>query len=270
MDVRDKPIGIFDSGIGGLTVLKEIRTLLPQERLIYLGDTARVPYGSRGRERITSFALQLTRHILQQNVKLLVVACNTISAACLSEIHRLSPVPVIDVIAPAIEEIVRQTKTKEVGIIGTRATIQSGAYQKAIRHYDPTIRVSAKACPLFVPVVEEGMAQTRISSLIATEYLQGFFTSHMDVLHLGCTHYPLLREVIQSIAGGKVQIIDSARPTAYTVDNILRKEHLYCTLSDEIAPLLYLTDAADRTQELIDIFLGAHTDYRVETVILAD
>ncbi len=224
--MRDNPIGIFDSGIGGLTVAKEILRFLPNESIVYLGDTARVPYGSRDEETITQYALELTQYLLTQNVKILVVACNTISATCLSEIKKVSPFPVIDVIEPTVAYAVTQTKSNRVGIIGTKTTINSHIYQKKIKNKNPKIQVTAKACPLFVPLVEEGFLHHPATKILAKDYLKGFSPSGIDTLLLGCTHYPLLKSTIQEIVGKDVVLIDSAKPTALALNELLRQKGL--------------------------------------------
>lgn len=253
--MNTKPIGVFDSGIGGLTVVQEIIKALPQENIIYLGDTARVPYGARGKEVITAFALELTRFLLKQNVKYLVVACNTISATCLKEIQQISQVPVLDVISPSVEKIVTTTQKNKVGIIGTRATILSKAYEKEIQNLNPRIKIFTQACPLFVPIVEEGLYKSQIAYDAAKEYLRGFKQTGIDVLHLGCTHYPLLKETIQRVIGKKTIIIDSAEPTAQKLRenlsamNLLNQEkHPRCTF--------YVTDVLERTYGIAKLFLG--------------
>src|SRR3989344_3775277 len=169
--MREKPIGIFDSGIGGLTVVKEILKVLPNESLIYLGDTARVPYGPRGKEVITKFALELTRFLLAKDIKFLVVACNTISSTCLSEIKKISPVPVLGVVEAAVKKAVSESKNGRIGVIGTRATVRSGVYERQIKNLNSTIQVFSQECPLFVPLAEEGMTDHQATKVVAKEYL---------------------------------------------------------------------------------------------------
>lgn len=213
--MKNKPIGIFDSGIGGLTVVKEIVKLLPNENIIYLGDTARVPYGTRGKETVTEFALELTRYLLSQDVKFLVVACNTITATCFDKIQEISTVPVIGVIEPAVKKIIKTSSTKRVGVIGTAATINSKVYEMKIKKLDPNFYVQSITCPLFVPIAEEGLANSNIANLTAKHYLK--YLKNIDTLHLGCTHYPLLKNVIQDNIEKGVTIIDSADPPALVI-----------------------------------------------------
>ncbi len=253
--MKDRPIGVFDSGIGGLTVVKEIIRELPNEYLIYLGDTARVPYGTRGREVITKFALELAKFLLQEKPKALVVACNTISATCLSAIEAISPVPVIGVIDSTIREAIKSTKTKSIGVIGTRATIASKIYEEKIRSIDPKVAVTSKACPLFVPLAEEGYSTHKASYQIATEYLSDMNKQNIDALILGCTHYPLLRPVIQKSVGRDILLIDSAKPTAHELKNLLEKKNLLRS-KQEVTYKFFVTDAPDRTKQIAKIFYG--------------
>ena len=220
------PIGIFDSGIGGLTVTKEIVKKLPNESIIYLGDTARVPYGTRSKEVIIQFAIQLTKFLLKRKVKFLVIACNTISSVALDKIKKISPVPVIGVIIPAVKKATEVIKNKKIGVIGTQGTIGSKAYEKEIKKIDPKIKVISTACPLFVPLAEEGLGNHEATKLLAEEYLKDIIASGVDTLILGCTHYPLLLETISDIVGPKVTIIDSAQPTATQLQISLEENNL--------------------------------------------
>lgn len=253
--MNNNPIGVFDSGIGGLTVVREIVRLLPHENITYLGDTARVPYGSRGRDKIAEFALQLASFLIKKDVKILVVACNTISATCLREVQKISPVPVIGVIRPATKKIVETTKTGRVGIIGTRATINSKIYEEEIHEINPKISVTSVACPLFVPIAEEGLSESEIALLTARYYMDGL--ENIDTLHLGCTHYPLLKNVIQQVIGEEVAIIDSAIPTAQEVRDVLTEKNLLNEGSHEGSKIYYVTDAPERAVSAANLFLGS-------------
>jgi len=265
--MKNNPIGVFDSGIGGLTVVKEIINVLPNERIMYLGDTARVPYGTRDTEIIAKFALQLAVFLLEKNVKALVVACNTISATALSEIKKISPVPVIDVISPTIAEAVRQTKTNTIGIIGTRATIKSNVYQTEIQKLQPDISIISKACPLFVPLAEEGWLAHPATELIAKEYLADIQKGNPDTLILGCTHYPLLKQSIQKVMNEHVMLIDSAHPTAMELKKVLLSHDL---LTDAASPThtFYVTDKAEQTSRTADIFFDNHFPGNLEKITL--
>ncbi len=207
---RDKPIGIFDSGIGGLTVLKEIQRELPLEDLIYLGDTARVPYGTRSPETVTRYSFENTGFLVSHGIKLLVVACNTASSISLEAIKAAFSVPVIGVIEPGARAAVRATRNKRIGVIGTEATIKSGSYQRAIRAINSGVRTITTPCPLFVPLVEEGWLNEEVTYLVAKKYLSHLIEEDIDTLVLGCTHYPLLKIPIERVMGDGMTLIDSA------------------------------------------------------------
>jgi glutamate racemase len=249
--LNNQPIGVFDSGVGGLTVVKEIVKVLPNESIIYLGDTARVPYGTRSREVITKFARQLTRFLLNKNVKCLVVACNTISASALAEIRRISPVPVVDVISSTIEA---GRFGKKVGVIGTEGTISSAAYT-------PVAKLSA-ACPLFVPLAEEGMTQGLAAEEIARGYLSGLKKAGIDTLILGCTHFPLLYSTIAKTMGSNVRLVVAGYPTARKLRQVLREKGL---LRPESKPTykFYFTDAPERVTKIATTFLGSKLPGRI-------
>lgn len=264
-----KSIGIFDSGIGGLTVARAIWEKLPRENLIYLGDTARVPYGTRGREVICRFALELVKFLLKRQVKVLVVACNTISSTCLEEIKNLTTVPVIDAIDPVVEEAVNLTKNKVIGVIGTRATIGSQAYEEKIKTLDPKIKVLAASCPLFVPIAEEGLAEHQVAYLMAREYLKVFSPTAIDTLILGCTHYPILKKAIKKVIGGKVNIIDSTAPIAEAVKKLLQENGLSNNNPRPSYELL-VTDAPEKIQQVAERFFGGPLPAKVKKVSLED
>jgi glutamate racemase len=219
-----RPIGVFDSGLGGLTVVRELTRLLPSERIVYLGDSARYPYGGRSEQTIRTCGLQDARFLMRKDVKMLVVACNTVSSVALEHIRQHVPeVPAIGVVQPGARAAVGRTAEKKVGVIGTHATVRAGAYAEAIQKLDPSIRVSARACPLFVPLVEEGMLDHDITRMVAQHYLYDLVDTGIDCLILGCTHYPLLLEVIQSTVGARIQVLDSALWVAREAQDILEK-----------------------------------------------
>lgn len=260
-------IGVFDSGIGGLTVTKEIVKQLPKESIIYIGDTARVPYGTRSKEIVTQFALELVSFLLKRNVKALVVACNTISAQALQEVKKISPVPVLDVLGPAVKKAVETTKNRKVGVIGTQGTINSKAYEKEIKKLDPKIDVISVSCPLFVPLAEEGMHKHEATKSIAADYLNHIKESGVDSLILGCTHYPLLLETIRETVGSKVSLVDSAKPTAWELKKLLQEKNL---LSDNKNPTLeiFVTDAPDRVFKVASRFFGKKLNGKLRKVSL--
>jgi len=216
------PIGIFDSGIGGLTVFREIRKKLPREKLVYFGDTARVPYGTKSKETIIKFAGEIALFLKSLKVKMIVIACNTVSSFALEEVKRISGVPVAGVIEPGAGAAVEASENGKIIVIGTSATISSHSYKKTIKKAAPGSEVFEKACPLFVPLVEEGWCSRHPSRLIVREYLSGFKGKKYDTIILGCTHYPLLKKLIRRELPG-LKIIDSARATAEEVASMLSK-----------------------------------------------
>lgn len=209
-----RPIGIFDSGVGGLTVVHQIRKILPEEDIVYFGDTARVPYGTKSRETVTKFSVENVEFLMEKDAKLVVVACNTASSLSLDFLKRCFRVPIIGVIEPGAKSAVSSTRCNRVGVIGTNATISSGAYERAIKKINPRISVAAEGCPLFVPLVEEGWLKMPVTRQVASIYLAPLKASRVDTLIMGCTHYPLLREVIQDVMGRNVLLIDSAKEVA--------------------------------------------------------
>lgn len=250
----ERPIGIFDSGIGGLTVLKEVRKLLPHEDIIYLGDTARVPYGIRSPETVTRYSFECTGFLLQQDIKLLVVACNTVSAISLREIQESVPMPVIGVIEPGARAAVSSTKAGKIGIIGTETTIKSSAYVKAIQALEKDIEVFGLPCPLFVPLVEEGWTDGAIARLVAEKYLGNIADKGTDTLVLGCTHYPLLKDIIQDVLSG-VCLIDSAVETAKVVSGMLADAGLKADGGAAGTAKFYVTDSPEKFVAVGERFL---------------
>ncbi len=221
-----KSIGVFDSGVGGLTVAGELIRQLPNENIIYFGDTARVPYGIRSQETIIRYSVDDALFLLKHDVKLICVACNTASSVALPVIRNHFKVPVVGVIIPGAKEAVYASRNKRIGVIGTRGTIKSRSYEKELKRLDPKVKVFAQACPLFVPFAEEGCLSGSEISSIAAKYLKPLKNAKVDTLILGCTHYPLLKPVIKKIMGNNVTLIDSARQVALEVKNILTSEGL--------------------------------------------
>jgi glutamate racemase len=262
--VNDRPIGVFDSGVGGLTVARELLRQLPEENLLYLGDTARVPYGPRGSATITRFALELVQFLLQREVKALVVACNSISASAIEAVRRLSPVPVIDVIEPTVRTAVAATRTGRIGVIGTVATVASGVYERHAAALDRELEVVPQACPLFVPIAEEGLADHPVARLMAEEYAARFREEGVDVLILGCTHYPLLKPVLAQVLGPEVELIDSAGPTIADLATLLRRRGL--ERSGAARHRFCVTDASYKFLQIANAMLGADVSDLVEQV----
>lgn len=217
MNHRDGAIGIFDSGVGGLTVFRQIAASLPEESIIYLGDTARVPYGTKSPETIVRYARSCAALLLDRGVKMIVAACNTASACALPELRRAFEVPVIGVIEPGAKAAAARTKNRHIGVIGTAATIASGAYASAIGALLPEAAVTGQACPLLVPLAEEGWTEGDVPEQVAEHYLAQLRTEGIDTLVLGCTHYPLLKTVIGRVMGEAVTLVDSAEETAAAV-----------------------------------------------------
>lgn len=253
--MQQKPIGIFDSGVGGLTVLKEIAKLLPNEDLIYLGDTARVPYGIRSAETVVKYSIECAAFLFRKQIKMLVIACNTSSSLSLEVLKKRLPIPVIGVIEPGVRAALKTTKNEKIGIIGTEATIQSEAYTQKIKSLNPKIVVISKACPLFVPLVEEGILEGIITDLVVERYLKDFKNSGIDTLILGCTHYPLLKRAIQKYMDG-IKLVDSAEEIAQETKLILSNNGLINTKSDSGSQIFYVTDAPDRFKKIGEIFLN--------------
>lgn len=265
--MNNQPIGICDSGIGGLTIAKEIIRSLPNENIIYLGDTARVPYGVRNKETITKFAKDLVKFLVSKNVKAIVVACNTISATCLPELQKLSSVPVIGVIKPTVNKVVNNLKTKNIGIIGTRATINSNSYELEIKKLDGKTVVFSQSCPLLVPLAEEGFISHPATKIIVQEYLQYFQDKKIDTLILGCTHYPILKNIIQDVVGQDVKIIDPAIPTTKQLINLLKEKNV---LGNSKNPTrhFYFTDITPQTEKTVNIFFDGKFLGKLEKISL--
>jgi glutamate racemase len=251
-----KAIGIFDSGIGGLTVLKEIVAALPDENIIYLGDTARVPYGIRSAETVTRYSFENTQFLLAQEIKMLVVACNTASAVSLEAVKKEFPLPVIGVLEPGARAAVRETRAGQIGVIGTEATIASGAYEKAITLLDAGITVHSLACPLFVPLVEAGWIDNDVALLVARTYLEPLKAAGIDTLVLGCTHYPLLKGVINQVLGPGITLIDSATETAREVAEVLGKLKWKKPFRERTVRKYFVTDTPTRFETIGKRFLG--------------
>ncbi len=229
---------------------------LPHETTVYLGDTARVPYGTKSADVVTKYSLKNAEFLLARDIKLLVVACNTASAFALSALQKALPIPVVGVIAPMAKAAAAATRSGHVGVIGTPGTIKSQAYQRALAEVRPDIRVTARACPLFVPLAEEGWTTGEIPKLVAAEYLRGFGGSDLDTLVLGCTHYPLLREVISGVVGERVRLIDSAEATAEEVARVLAAAGLQANVASDAEHQYFVTDVPDRFVEVGARFLG--------------
>jgi glutamate racemase len=258
------PIGIFDSGVGGLTVMKEIIRLLPEENIIYLGDTARVPYGVRSSETVMRYSLECARFLISRGIKLLVVACNTSSSVSLDLLKGELPVPVVGVIEPGARAVARITKLRRVAVIGTEATINSGSYNRAIKSVDETIEVVSVACPLFVPLVEEGWLEGDVVSLTAESYLSSIRRDGVDALVLGCTHYPLIKGVIGRVTG--IPLIDSAIETSREVKDILTAQAIISRGGRAPLREFFVTDSPEKFMNTGEKFLGQ----KISEIIMID
>ncbi len=244
-EAASKPIGVFDSGIGGLTVVKALRELLPQERIVYLGDTARVPYGSRSASTVERYSLEIAEMLMEQQAKLIVVACNTASSVALPKLEKSLPVNVIGVIRPGAQAAIQMSRNRHIGVIGTRATIRSGSYEKALRLLDEKVSVTSQAAPLLVPLIEEGLLEDPVTDQMIGRYLGPMLSEGIDTLVLGCTHYPLLAAAIRRQLDGKVALVDSARNCALAVQQLLDKQGLGAPAGGSGDLHVALTDAPD-------------------------
>jgi len=251
----NKPIGIFDSGIGGLTVLKAIKKMLPEETLIYLGDTARVPYGNKSKDTIIRYSIENTNFLVRFDIKMLVIACNTSTAMSIEILKEKFNIPIVGVIEPGAKKAVAVTKNNRIGVIGTEATIKSKAYQNIIKTLNPKATIFAKPCPLFVPLVEEGLLKGRVADSVVEMYLKSFKVKGIDVLVLGCTHYPLLKNTIRRYFEGKVKIVDSAEETAKVVSDMLNEKGLLNKGKKE-EDKYFVTDAAQRFLKVGKTIMG--------------
>lgn len=246
---RRLPIGIFDSGVGGLTVAREIMRQIPDEKFIYFGDTARVPYGSKSKETITRYSEEIVHFLEGQGVKAIVVACNTASAYALDELEKCTDVPIIGVVKPGARVAVQVTRNGRIGVIGTDGTIGSRIYSKYIKELMPQVNVIGKACPLFVPLVEEGMLKDPVTDEVARRYLNELIDRDIDTLILGCTHYPLIRSTLGKIMGEQVTLVNPAYETAISLKELLAKKDLLTDLKPQLGDnqyQFYVSDAAEK------------------------
>lgn len=253
---NQKPIGVFDSGIGGLTVVHALLERLPNENIVYFGDTARVPYGSKSPQVVREYTLDDTDFLLSKDVKMIVVACNTVSAVALDVVQKRAHLPVTGVIIPGAEAALNTTTSKRIGVIGTVGTINSNAYKNELKRLNNHSQVFSKACPLFVPLVEEGWLESKATELIAHDYLFTLTTEKIDTLILGCTHYPLLKKTIAKVTKGTVALIDSGEATALTVEKILDEHNLRNTSKEKPNVQFFVSDAPEKFTSVGELFLG--------------
>ena len=257
---KNAPIGVFDSGVGGLTVAREIMRQIPNERIVYFGDTARVPYGSKSKDNIIKFSRQIIRFLQTENVKAIVIACNTASALALDEMQQEFDLPILGVVKPGAKVAVETTANKRIGLIGTEANIRSGVYTRYIKSLDDEAKVFEKACPLFVPLVEEGFAKHKITEEVIDIYLSDMRKSEIDTLILGCTHYPLLRSRIMAYFGESVHIVNPAYETAMDLKQILEEQKIANTSGEPAAYDFYVSDAAEKFKKFANSILPYDVD----------
>ena len=258
---KQKPIGVFDSGIGGLTVVERLASTLPNENIIYFGDTARVPYGSKSNSTVIEYSIQNTKFLLQKNIKALVVACNTASSIAIPDLKKMFDIPIIGMIEPGSRMALRKTQNKKIGVIGTRATISNLAYSKEIKKMNDKAVVFEKPCPLFVPLAEEGWIKHKATYEIAEEYLKELRENQIDTLVLGCTHYPILSEVIQEVIGLKVALIDSGVASSELIKDELEKFNLLSNSEKTGSQEYYVSDIPAKFKEVAELFLGRAIDH---------
>jgi len=262
---NNAPIGVFDSGIGGLTVVKHLRDLLPYEDIVYFGDTARVPYGTKSEDVVKRFAFEDSHFLLGQGVKMIVVACNTVGSTAIHLLENNIKVPVIGVMQPGADASVKKTKNKKIGVIGTSTTIRSEKYKQRIYALDSKINVVDQACPLFVPLVEEGFFEDEATHLIAQRYLEKFIENNVDTLILGCTHYPVIKNTIQRIVGENVTMVDSGEETAKFVKEYISQNDLATDKTIKSKLKIYVSDLPHKFQEIAERFLQNSLSH-IETV----
>jgi len=258
---KQKPIGVFDSGIGGLTVVKRLASTLPNESIIYFGDTARVPYGSKSNATVIEYSIQDTRFLLQKNIKALVVACNTASSIAIPDLKKMFDIPIIGMIEPGSKMALKKSKRNKIGVIGTRATITNLAYSKEIKKLNSLAQVFEKPCPLFVPLAEEGWIKHPATYEIAEEYLKELREVGIDTLVLGCTHYPILSEVIQEVIGSKVTLIDSGVASSEVIKAELERLDLLSDSNITGVQEYFVSDIPTKFKEVAELFLGRGIDH---------
>lgn len=258
---KTAPIGIFDSGIGGLTVVKKILSMLPNEKIIYFGDTARVPYGSKSNSTVIEYANQDAKFLYKKNVKLIIVACNTASSVALDNLRKEFDIPIIGMIEPGAKYALSKTKNGKIGVIGTHSTINNQAYSKKLKLLNSDVEVFEKACPLFVPLAEEGWTDHKATELIAEEYLEELIKKKIDTLVLGCTHYPVLTEVIQKVMGAEVTLIDSGTAAALEVEDYLNGIGLRNDSNQIGKHQYYVSDLPAKFKIIAERFLGTTLEH---------
>lgn len=253
--INKAPIGVFDSGVGGLTVVKEIMNQIPSETIIYFGDTARVPYGSKSKNTVTTYTRQIVRFLMSKGVKAIVIACNTASAFALETVRAEVGIPVIGVVKPGAKVAAATTRNGRIGVIATEGTIQSGIYNEFLSETDPKVKVFGKACPLFVPLVEEGLMDDPVTYEMAKRYISVLLEKQIDTLVLGCTHYPLLRKTIRRVVGEDVVLVNPAYETAKSLSEVLTEKGLRNNADPKLNHKFYVSDGADKFKQFANTIL---------------
>ncbi|MFA5160302.1 MAG: glutamate racemase [Candidatus Omnitrophota bacterium] len=254
--MRRRPIGVFDSGLGGLTVVRELRRRLPSEEILYLGDLAHLPYGTKSTDEIRRLSTECARFLMNKKIKALVIACNSASSVAFKLLSKMLPIPVLDVISPAVEEALASTRNLRVGVIATHATIESGSYARSLESESPEAEYFLKPCPLFVPLAEEGWLDDAVALEAARKYLMPIKKKEVDTLILGCTHYPLLEKVIAKVMGPGVRLVDSAVPTALRLKALLQKKGLLYPRVRRAPLKIFVTDHVRNFARIGESFLG--------------
>lgn len=262
------PIGVFDSGVGGLTVVKEIMNQLPGEEIIYFGDTARLPYGSKSKKTVITYTRQIVRFLINKDIKALVIACNTVSAFALETIKSEVDISVIGVVKPGAKVAANTTRNGRIGVIGTEGTIQSGIYNEFLSKTNPKVKVFGKACPLFVPLVEEGLFDDSVTLEIAKRYISVLLEKQIDTLVLGCTHYPFLRKTIRKVVGEDIILVNPAYETAKSLSEVLTDKGLRNDASQKLNHKFYVSDGAEKFRKFANTILPCEvmetTDINIE------
>lgn len=254
--MRQRPIGIFDSGIGGLTVAKSVFNLLPNEDIIYIGDTARLPYGTKSKETVILYSIESLKFLLSKKVKMVIIACNTASSVAVPFLQKISKIPIIGVISSGAKAATEKSKNHKIGVIGTNGTIKSKSYIKEIKRFNKESEVYSQSCSLFVQLAEDGWTDNEIALLTAKKYLQPLKEKNVDTLILGCTHYPILKNTIKKAIGDNISLIDSGEETAKDVVKILKKENLLSLRKRKGEHRFFFTDFPDNYRLIIERFLG--------------
>lgn len=262
-----EPIGIFDSGFGGLTVVKEVMSHLPHESIIYFGDTARVPYGNKSKETVTRFSAQIIRFLESKGVKAIIIACNTVSSNSIEDLRAMFPhIPIEGVVEPGVKMALEKTKTGRIGIIGTEATVRSNKYPALIQKANLKAEVFSKSCPLFVPLVEDNWVYHPATHMIATEYLTPLINKGIDTLILGCTHYPVLTKVIQDVVGDEITLVNPALEAAYKIEEVLKSRNELAAQHIEPTYEFYVSDHTGQFEQMAKEFLGTKIKAQVESL----